>query len=105
VDGYRSRQPQRSFGRIVIVVDASALAPALADDSADGDASRASLRADLLAAPELIDLEVLSVFRRQIAVGQLAVPRAEMAVADLLALPLRRITGACCCVAGNCGTT
>ena len=76
----------------MIVVDASVLAPALADDSADGDASRASLRADLLAAPELIDLEVLSVFRRQIAVGQLAVPRAEMAVADLLAPPLRRIS-------------
>ena len=41
---------------------------------------------------KVIDLEVLSVFRRQVAASQLAAPRAELAVADLLALPLRRIS-------------
>jgi predicted nucleic acid-binding protein len=75
----------------VIVVDASVLAPALADDTSDGDAARLSLHGHALAAPELIDLEVASVWRRQVMAGQLEVRRAELAVADLLALPLQRI--------------
>src|SRR5665811_2619019 len=54
----RSRRRPRSSGRIVIVVDASVLAPALADDTSDGDAARLGLRGHALAAPELIDLEV-----------------------------------------------
>lgn len=76
----------------MIVVDASVLAPALADDTPDGDASRACLRGDTLAAPDLIDLEVTSVWRRQVTSGQLEVRRADLAVADLLDLPLRRIS-------------
>jgi predicted nucleic acid-binding protein len=75
----------------VIVVDASVLASALADDDADGDAARAGLRGHALAAPELIDLEVASVWRRQVMVGQLETRRADLAVADLLALPLQRV--------------
>ena len=75
----------------MIVVDASVLAPALADDNSDGDAARASLRGHALVAPELIDLEVASVWRRQVVAGQLEVRRADFAVADLLALPLQRI--------------
>jgi predicted nucleic acid-binding protein len=75
----------------VIVVDASVLAPALADDTSDGDAARACLRGHFLAAPELIDLEVASVWRRQVTAGQLEKRRADLAVADLLALPLKRI--------------
>lgn len=75
----------------MIVVDASVLAPALADDSSDGDASRARLRGETLAAPELIDLEVASVWRRQVLAGYLAVRRADLALADLLDLPLQRI--------------
>jgi predicted nucleic acid-binding protein len=75
----------------VIVVDASVMAPALADDNSDGDAARAALRGNVLAAPELIDLEVASVWRRQVMAGQLEVRRADLAVADLLALPLERV--------------
>ena len=76
----------------MIVVDASVLAPALADDGIDGDQARARLRDEALAAPELVDLEVLSVFRRLVRAGQLPVRRAELAMSDLLALPLRRIS-------------
>lgn len=75
----------------MIVVDASILAPALADDTSDGDAARASLRGGALAAPELIDLEVASVWRRQVLSGQLEMRRADLAMADLLVLPLARI--------------
>jgi predicted nucleic acid-binding protein len=75
----------------VIVVDASILAPALADDTPDGDAARASLRSNALVAPELIDLEVASVWRRQVMSELLESRRADLAMADLLALPLQRI--------------
>jgi predicted nucleic acid-binding protein len=75
----------------VIVVDASIWAPALADDNSDGEAARAGLRGQALAAPELIDLEVASVWRRQVMAGQLEGRRADLALADLLALPLQRI--------------
>jgi predicted nucleic acid-binding protein len=70
----------------VIVVDASVLAPALGDDDADGDAARERLRGEDLAAPEIIDLEVTSVWRRTLADGR----RASLALADLADLPLRR---------------
>jgi predicted nucleic acid-binding protein len=74
----------------VLVVDASVLSVALADDGADGDAARARLRGETLAAPQLVDLEVVSVLRRQNWAGLLDDRRAEMAMADLAALPLRR---------------
>jgi predicted nucleic acid-binding protein len=70
----------------VIVVDASVLAPALGDDDADGDAARARLRGEALAAPEIIDLEVASVWRRTLADER----RASLALADLTDLPLTR---------------
>ena len=41
-------------------------------------------------APELIDLEVASVYRRQLAAGHLTTDRAEAALADLAELPVRR---------------
>ena len=74
----------------MLVVDASVLAPALADDGADGDAARARLRGQDLAAPELIDLETLSVIRRQLRTGRLDTRRAELARVDLTELPLHR---------------
>lgn len=74
----------------MIVVDASVLAPALADDGPDGDRARARLVGDTLAAPELIDLETCSVVRRQLAVGALDARRAQLALSDLIDLPLRR---------------
>lgn len=74
----------------MIVVDASVLTTALADDGADGEQVRARLRTQVLAAPELIDLEVTSVPRRLVLGGQLPVGRAGQAVSDLAALPMQR---------------
>ena len=83
--------PPTSLRRTVLVVDASVLAPALGDDTSDGDAARMRLRGHRLVAPELIDLEVASVFRRQLLAGRIESRRAEQAMADLADLPLRRV--------------
>jgi predicted nucleic acid-binding protein len=56
----------------VIVIDASVLAPALSDDSDEGDHLRQRLRGQQLSAPELVDLEVQSVLRAAVALGDLA---------------------------------
>jgi predicted nucleic acid-binding protein len=74
----------------VLVVDASVLAVALADDGPDGDLARARLRDDELAAPELIDLEIVSVLRRQHSGGALDARRAQLALDDLEDLPMHR---------------
>jgi len=74
----------------VLVVDASVLVVALADDGPDGDHARTRMRGEVLAAPELVDLEVASVLRRQNLAGAIDVRRAGLALADLAALPLQR---------------
>ncbi len=74
----------------MIVVDVSVLAVALGDDGAEGAAARARLKEESLVAPELIDLEVVSVLRRQVAAGLMTPARAELAVTDLAELPMRR---------------
>ena len=74
----------------MIVLDASVLATALTDDGTDGDVARTRLRGEVLAAPELIDLEVASVLRRSVARGLLPVRRAEQALGDLMAVPVQR---------------
>ena len=74
----------------MIVVDASILATALGDDGPDGDGARERLRGERLTAPELVDLEVLAVWRRQARHGKLDVRRAQLALADLASVPLRR---------------
>lgn len=74
----------------MIVVDASVLVVALADDGRDGDAARVRLRNEQLAAPELIDLEVGSVLRRQLANGFIDDRRARLALGDLVDLPMMR---------------
>lgn len=76
----------------MIVVDASVLAPALADDGADGDRVRERLRGERLVAPELVDLEILSTLRRAARGGQLDERRSGQALDDLAALPLRRVS-------------
>ncbi len=75
---------------IVIVVDASVLVTALIDDGKDGDQARAEIYGQTLAAPELIDLEVLSVIRRLAQAGSLPTRRAELAVQDLKDLAIQR---------------
>lgn len=74
----------------MLVVDASVIATALADDAPDGDRARTRLRGQQLAAPELLDLEVASVLRRQVRVGALDGRRAELALTDLHALSIQR---------------
>jgi predicted nucleic acid-binding protein len=74
----------------VLVVDASVLATALGDDGSDGDVARSRLRNEDVAAPELIDLEVTSVLRRQRANGMLDERRARLALQDLVDLPMLR---------------
>jgi predicted nucleic acid-binding protein len=74
----------------VIVVDASILAVALGNDGAQGATARRRLRGEVLSAPELIDLEVLSVLRRNVASGLMTVQRGGQAMGDLIELPLQR---------------
>jgi predicted nucleic acid-binding protein len=74
----------------VLVVDATVLVTALADDGADGDRARARLRGEHLAMPELADLEVTSVLRRQLRAGTIDARRAGLALDDLAALPAQR---------------
>jgi len=74
----------------VIVVDASVLSVALGDDGADGASARASLTDQTLVAPELIDLEVVSVLRRRVKAGLMTPARADLALTDLTELPMRR---------------
>ena len=76
----------------MIVVDASVLSVALGDDGTDGAAARAAIAGETLTAQELLDLEVLSVWRRQVAAGHMTAGRAELAIADLVTIPLRRVS-------------
>lgn len=74
----------------MIVVDASIVASALGDDGSDGERARGRLAGERLAAPELIDLEVASVWRRAARAGRLGEKRAGQALTDLATLPLAR---------------
>tara|TARA_R110002020_G_scaffold25110_2_gene81711 strand:- start:1468 stop:1872 length:405 start_codon:yes stop_codon:yes gene_type:complete len=76
----------------LIVVDASVLANALADDSDDGERARARLLSEnRLVAPELIDVEVASVFRRRWLAGDLDEERLALAIEDLAAVGIERM--------------
>jgi predicted nucleic acid-binding protein len=75
-----------------VVVDASVLATALADDGPDGRAMRARLTdASSLAAPDLVDVETTSALRRQWLAGGLELKRFRGAVSDLVALDMVRL--------------
>ncbi|HEX3980365.1 MAG TPA: type II toxin-antitoxin system VapC family toxin, partial [Acidimicrobiales bacterium] len=71
---------------------ASVVAPALADDGVDGRRARSRLRGEHLVAPEVIDLEVVSVIRHARRGALLDDRRAELALADLVDLDLERIS-------------
>jgi predicted nucleic acid-binding protein len=86
----RSRSRSRRSGATAIVVDASVLSVALGDDGADGATARASLPDQTLVAPELIELEVVSVLRRRVRAGLMAPARAELTLTDLTEIPIRR---------------
>jgi len=76
----------------LIVVDASVLAPALGDDGPAGQRARERLRDEDLAAPELIDLEVVAVLRRAARARHLQPARAAEAMKNLVALPMARVS-------------
>ena len=72
----------------MLVVDASVIAPVVADAGPDGVRFRQRLHSEQVAAPDLLRVEVLSVIRRQLHVGTLEVTQAEQGVTDLLDLPI-----------------
>ncbi len=75
----------------MIVVDASVIANVVGDDGLDGDVARARLRASSsVYAPDLVDVETVSVLRRRWFAGKLTDRRFRSAVDDLLALPISR---------------
>ena len=75
----------------MIVVDASVLVSALADDGSDGETARKRLEADGdLHVPHLIDLEVVSVLRKRLLARHLDDRRAQLAMRDLHDLPAVR---------------
>ena len=72
----------------MLVVDASVLAPALADGGTDGLRFRARLRSEAIIGPDLLRIEVTSVLRRHANSGQLTSEQADAAISDLLAFPI-----------------
>ena len=75
----------------MIVVDASVVVAAIADDGSDGARARNRLVGEQLLAPHLIDIEVLSAWRRLTATGHLGEARAGQAVGDLQQMRIRRV--------------
>lgn len=68
----------------MIVVDASVMATALADDGSDGQAARERLQQDPdIHVPHLLDLEVVSVLRHQRRARHIDDRRAAQALQDL----------------------
>jgi len=74
----------------MIVVDASVLAPALVDGGEAGRQARTRLRAVRLAAPFIVDLEVMAAFRHIALAGELDDHRLRLAVRRAAALRIRR---------------
>jgi predicted nucleic acid-binding protein len=75
----------------VIVVDASAVLDGLLDAANHGDvAACLAGDADTLAAPDLLDVEVLSVLRRWERRKEIHASRAKQAIDDLTVLPIVR---------------
>ena len=70
------------------VVDASVLAPVVADGGDDGRRFRDRLLAETVIGPDLLRLEVVSVLRRHAASAALTDEQAENAVSDLMAFPI-----------------
>ncbi len=76
----------------VIVLDASVLANALADDGESGRRARHELRAAAdIAAPDLVDVETVSVLRKRWLRGTLTEQRFSTAIAHLQQLDFERV--------------
>ena len=72
----------------MLVVDASALVPAIADGTEIGRQRRRRLTGESISAPDLILAESASVIRRQSFAGMIDEAQADQAIEDLLALPI-----------------
>lgn len=75
----------------MIVVDAGVIAAALGSDDPQAVATRSRVSEDDLVAPYLIDVEVVSTWRKLTAAGRLDGRRAEIARINLRELPIRRV--------------
>ncbi|HET9059309.1 MAG TPA: type II toxin-antitoxin system VapC family toxin [Acidimicrobiales bacterium] len=73
----------------MLVVDASVLAPVLADRGGDGQRFRGRLRGETVFGPDLLRIEVTSVIRRHASTGHLTSEQADAAISDLLAFPVK----------------
>jgi predicted nucleic acid-binding protein len=75
----------------LIVIDASVLANVVADDGPDGRLARGRIReAGDLAAPDLVDVETVSVLRKRWLAGDLTERRFSSALDDLESLAVVR---------------
>lgn len=75
----------------MIVVDASILSNALGDDGADGRLARRWIRqAGDLAAPDLVDVETVSVLRKRWLAGTITLHRFSVAINDLERIDIDR---------------
>lgn len=72
----------------MLVVDASVLAPVVADAGRDGLRFRERLRGEVIVGPDLLRVEVTSVLRRHANTGQLTSEQADAAIGDLLDFPI-----------------
>ena len=72
----------------MLVVDASVLAPVVADVGSDGERFRERLRGERVIGPDLLRVEVASVLRRHAGNGSLTAQQANHAIDDLLAFPI-----------------
>ena len=72
----------------MLVVDASVLAPVVADAGSDGRRFRERLRGETVVGPDLLRVEVTSVLRRHAGSGGLTQRQADAAIADLLEFPI-----------------
>jgi predicted nucleic acid-binding protein len=70
----------------VLVVDASAIVAALADDGPDGEWARSLLQAEPLATPHLMPVEAANILRRSALAGAIPGTAATLAHEDLLQL-------------------
>jgi predicted nucleic acid-binding protein len=72
----------------MLVVDASVLAPVVADAGTDGRRFRRRLHGETIVGPDLLRVEVTSVVRRQASLGALTPEQADAAIRDLLEFPI-----------------
>jgi len=78
--------------QVVIVVDASVLANALADEEENGESARRELRAaGEVAAPDLVDIETVSVLRKRWLRRTLTEQRFSTAISHLQQLGFERV--------------